>query len=103
MFIMIHSWKIVVKEVKVAAGAATTVAMGSGMAVLEEALEQAVEMMDALLAGGGVAAAVVEARADASLDALDDGFVFPLDTVQPRARAAVEAGGVPDVGEEGDL
>ncbi len=57
-------------------------------------------MMRADLATSGIAAAIVEARADAALNRLDDFLVFHLDLVQVRAHALLAQRFVPYVRDE---
>ena len=59
--------------------------------------------MGAGFAGGGIAAAGVEAGFEAAMGGFDDGFVFALDAVEACAGATVEFFGFPDVGEETDF
>src|SRR6266446_6997386 len=61
------------------------------------------EMMRAGFARGRISPAGVEARFKSAMSGLDDGLILALDTIQSRARAAIELVGFPDVGEEIDL
>src|SRR5260370_5055552 len=60
----------------------------------DRAREEAVEVVDARLAGRRVAAAVVETRADAPLHLLDDLLVLALDAVEVAARPSPASRGV---------
>src|SRR5713101_5465462 len=68
----------------------------------QELRKESVEVVHAALAGGGVPAAVVEARAHPALDRLDDRLVLALDAIETRAHAGVALGRVPHEWEERD-
>src|SRR5205823_6617523 len=57
------------------------------MSVPHELGEQAVEVVHAAFAGGGVTAAVVKARPHSALHRLDDRLILALDPVEARAGA----------------
>src|SRR5690348_13017236 len=70
--------------------------------LFQEFAQQTMEMVHAPLAGGRIPSLLVEPRAHAPLDRLDDRLVLGLDAIQPRPRPGLELRLVPDERPEDD-